>query len=355
MTEVDMLLRDTLTDHAETAPNGAGLLSRVHTRSRLIRRRRRVGAAGAGVAAVLLGVAAVPMVNGLLPADRGEGVGGPAATQRVGTPEPSASGAPASQPASPPATVTAVLAPPNYTLPKVPFIAPTGVIEGLPPAVVQFDGKAMIVHSPTGGDADSKPFLMLYVDAKADTAGIEGQETPVRVRGVDGTAFTPNDQGPGPYLSWTEADGTPMYLVGRNIPVDKLVAYANGLKKGESPVQAPFTFSLLPQGLELDNINGGDMVFKVAGQPSSADFMYKLAFLLNADGGENAASWPLQVGGRKAQLVPQDDGGRILQVSQPNGHVLQIQVPENIKISDEDLFRMAAGVTVSGSARAGRG
>ena len=49
MTEVDMLLRDTLSDRAEAAPTGAGLLARVHTRSRLIRRRRRVGAVGQGV------------------------------------------------------------------------------------------------------------------------------------------------------------------------------------------------------------------------------------------------------------------------------------------------------------------
>ena len=50
----------------------------------------------------------------------------------------------------------------------------------------------------------------------------------------------------------------------------------------------------------------------------------------------DAASWPLNLDGRKAQVVPQDDGGRILMVAQPNGYVLAVQVPVNLKISDAD-------------------
>jgi hypothetical protein len=121
------------------------------------------------------------------------------------------------------------------------------------------------------------------------------------------------------------------------------------------PVEAPFSFTLLPQGMELDNVGPSDMVFKVPGQASSADFVGKLGFFLNADGGQDAASWPLQVGGRKARFSPQDDGGRLLMVSQPNGYVLQVQVPANLLISDGDIERMAAGVTVGTGAKAGRG
>lgn len=358
MTEVDMLLRDTLTDRAQAAPNGAGLLTRVHTRSRLIRRRRRVGVAGAGVAAVLLGVAGVPVAKGVLPGGDGapRNVGGPAATTTVGpeaTPTPVGSG----EPATPPPAVTAVLGPPTFTVPKVPFVAPTGVIDGLAPAVGLVQGTPIIMHSPDGGPgADSQPFLMLYIGANADIAGEPSSGTPVQVRGVRGTLSTPAPaQGPGPYLSWTEPDGTPMYIRASNIPADRLVAYANGLKRGNTAVPVPFSFSLLPEGLELGTVNVSDMVFKVPGQPASADYLYKLGFFLNADGGENSASWPLTVGGRRAQLVPQEDGGRMLMVSQPNGYVLSVQVPVNIKISDADLFRMTAGVTVNPSAKGGRG
>lgn len=353
MTEVDMLVRDTLTDHADAAPTGAGLLTRVHTRSRLLRRRRRVGAAGAGVAAVLLGVAGVPVVSGLLPGDgggSGETVGGPAATRPAGTETPSASGAPT----SPLPPFPAVLGPPQITLPIVPFTPPTGVVDGLAPGVAMYDGRAMIMHSPDGG-SEGKPLLMLYIGGTPES-GVEGTTVPVTVRGVDGTLLKPTDRAhPGVQLTWTEPDGTKMLITAGNIPDDQVVAYANGLRKENMPVDAPFSFTLLPQGMELDNIGPSDMVFKVPGQASSADFIGKLGFFLNADGGQDAASWPLLVGGRKAQFSPQDDGSRVLQVSQPNGYVLQVQVPANLTISDDDIKRMAAGVTVNGGAKAGRG
>jgi hypothetical protein len=352
-----MLLRDTLSDRAETAPEGVGLLTRVHTRSRLIRRRRRVGVAGAGVAAVLLGVAGVPVATGLLPGDGGgpgENAGGPVATRPAGSeaPEPSHSdGTP-----SPPPATTAVLGSPTFTLPKVPFTAPTGVIDGLAPAMPMFDGKPMIMHSPDG-DSNGKPLLSLYIGGNVDDFVTRGQDTTVQVRGVAGKLGKPTDQAhPGTILTWTEPDGTPMVIVAGNIPDEKVIAYANGLKRTDSTVTAPFSFKYLPQGVELDTVNGSDMVFRMPGQASSTgDFMYKLAFILNADGGQDAASWPLTVGGRKAQIAPQEDGGKMLMVAQPNGYVLAVQVPVNLKISDADLFRMAEGVTVNPGAKGGRG
>jgi hypothetical protein len=357
VTDVDSLLRDTLSDRAETAPAGTGLLARVHNRSRLIRRRRRVGTAGAGVAAVLLGVAGVPVVNGLLPGDApGERAGGPTATKPVGTddpttPEPSRSDATP----SPPPPTTAVLGPPTFTMPKVPFTAPTGVINGLAPAVPLFDGTPMIMHVHT--DNDGKPMLMLHIGQDPGNFVTKGQDTPVQVRGVSGKlGRTTDPTDPGTVLTWTEPDGTPMVIVAQNIPDEKVIAYANGLKRVDSTVTAPFTFTELPQGVELDTVNASSMIFRLPGQASPAgDYRYKLGFLLNADGGGDAASWPLTVNGRKAQLVPQDDGGKILMVAQPNGFVLAVQVPVNLKISDDDLLRMAKGVTVNPSARGGRG
>jgi hypothetical protein len=361
MTEVDMLLRDTLTDRAEAAPNGSGLLTRVHTRSRLLRRRRRVGAAGAGIAAVLLGVAGVPVVTGLLPdGGGGEGVGGPAATKPAGTPDSTTgraqeappSGAPTSPP---PAPFTAVLGPPDLTLPAVPFTPPTGVVEGLAPPVAQYNGKPMIMHSHTG-ESDGKPLLILFIDATPDGFA-QGTATPVTVRGVSGTLTRPVDRAhPGTILSWTEPDGTRMVISAGNIPDDKVIAYANGLVRKALPVLTPFSFTLLPKGLTLDNVSSADMFFKMPGQASSEDFTYKLGFSLNADGGGEAVDWKLKVGGRRATMSLQDDGGgRILMILQASGYVLAVQVPANLTISDEDLFRMAEGVTVNASARPGRG
>jgi hypothetical protein len=345
VTEVDMLLRDTLSDHAESAPTGAGLLTRVHTRSRLIRRRRRVGTAGAGVAAVLLGVAGVP-------------AGGPVATKPAGsdTTPPSPEPSRPDGTRTPPPPTTAVLGPPTFTVPKVPFTAPTGVIDGLSPALYTFDGKPMISHGPDG-NGDGKPLLMLYIGQDPANFVTAGQDTTVPVRGVSGKLGKPTDKThPGAILTWTEPDGTSMVIVSGNIPDEKVIAYANGLRRVESTVTAPFSFKKLPQGVELDTVTASDMIFRMPGQASSpGDFQYKLGFLLNADGGGDSASWPLNIDGRKAQLVPQDDGGTMLMIAQPNGYVLAIQVPVNLKISEVDLFTMAKGVTVNQSARGGRG
>ena len=352
-----MLLRDTLSDRAETAPAGAGLLTRVHTRSRLIRRRRRVGTAGAGVAAVLLGVAGVPVVTGLLPGDGpGERAGSPVATKPVGTdtapPSPEPSRPDGTQ--TPPPPTTAVLGPPTFTVPKVPFTAPTGVIDGSPMYI--FDGKPIISHGPEG-NSDDLPWLMLYIGSDPTNFVTRGQDTTVQVRGVSGKLGKPTDQShPGAILTWAEPDGTSMVIVARNTPDEKVIAYANGLTRVDSTVNAPFSFKKLPQGVELDTVSAGDMVFRLPGQASSpGNFQYKLGFLLNADGGGESASWPLTIDGRKAQLVPQVDGGTMLMIAQPNGYVLAIQVPVNLRISEADLFTMAKGVTVNPGARGGRG
>lgn len=352
-----MLLQDTLSDRAESAPAGAGLLARVHTRSRLIRRRRRVGAAGAGVAAVLLGVAGVPVVNGLLPGDgSGERFGDRAATKPVGSGDPATPAPERSDTTpSPPPPFNAVLGPPAFTMPKVPFTAPTAVIDGLVPAVPLFAGKPMIMHVPNG-DRKGDPLLVLYIDPDPTTDPVQGDSTTVQVRGVSGKLVKITGQAQAETtLTWTESDGTPMMISAQNIPDDKVIGYANGLKRTESTVIAPFSFKELPQGLEVDNVSASDMVFKMPGQPSGGGFQYKLGFFLNADGGQDAASWPLKVGGRKAMVAPQEDGGKMLMISQPNGYVLSVQVPVNLKISDADLFRMAEGVTINGGARAGRG
>jgi hypothetical protein len=348
MTEVDMLVRDTLADRAEAAPNGAGLLIRVQTRSRLIRRRRRVAAAGAGVAAVLLGVGAVPAVNGLLPGSSGdarEGFGGPAATGPATPRSVDPSG-----PETPPPPMNAVLAAPSFTVPTVPFRPAMGVIPGLPAAVASYDEHPMIMH--TSG-AETDPLLMLYVGSKADD--IPGEKISVRVHGVTGTLVRPTDQvHPGLQLSWTEPDGTAMWISAGNVTPEQVVAYANGLRRENMPISAPFTFNVLPQGLELQTVTASEMIF---GRPNQvgASWQYKLGFILGADGGDDAATWPLQVGGHRAKMNPQDDGGRMLMVSLPNGNVLSVQVPVNLTISDADLFRMAAGVTVNSGAKAGRG
>jgi hypothetical protein len=189
---------------------------------------------------------------------------------------------------------------------------------------------------------------------ETDRDGVTVKDTTVPVRGVDGNLRTVTKE---TYttrsLSWQDASG-PMWIRAERVEPTLMIAYADGLRPGSVEVAVPFTFELLPQGLELDNVGPTDMVFRLPGQQPGGSWSDRLAILLNADGGDGSQNWPLRVGNRPAQIVAQD-GGRSLMVLQESGNILVIQVPPNLQISDEDLRRMAAGIRVTAKAQAGRG
>jgi hypothetical protein len=361
MTDVDMLLRDTLRDRAEVAPTATGLLTRVHTRSRLLRRRRRVGVAGAGAVAVVLAAAAVPAAIDLAGRDGGgpSGFGGPPVSGPASS-GPGASRGPGATPSGPPAVVVppiqARLAPPTYTLPVFPIQPSTGAIPGLGPAWAGVDGDVYLMHPPDPGVPSVQVFTGAAEPRFTDgEQGVQVDTRPIRVRGVTGTLRTESMSGFTEHtLVWRELSGVWIWIRAGNLDAAALVAYADGLRPGSVPVAAPFTFDLLPEGLALDNVGPSGMVFRLPGAPVGGSWEGKLAVLLNAEGGEGAANWPLRVGGRPAQIHRQDQE-RSIMVSLKTGNVLVIQVPPALTISDEDLVRFAAGVHVTASARAGRG
>jgi hypothetical protein len=363
MNDVDMLLRDTLRDRAEVAPAATSLLTRVRTRSRLLRRRRRAGVAGAGAAAVVLAAATVPVAVEWAGRDGGapSGFGGPA-TSGSATREPvqsgPASGGPAPSRPTPPsvAPLVATLGPPQYTLPAFPFTP--GPMPGLTKPVAGLDGDVYLMHSPDSPDA---PSVQVFTGATGPRfvegePGLQAESTPIEVRGVTGTLRT---ESAGPdfvsrTLYWREASGAWIWVRATNMTPTAMLAYANSLQPGPVQIRAPFTFDLLPQGLALDNVGPSDMVFRQPGQPAGGTWESKLGFLLNADGGGDAASWPLRARGQPAKIHVQDQE-RSAWVLQPNGTILVIQVPQWLVISDDDLLRLAAGVHVATSAQAGRG
>jgi hypothetical protein len=356
--DVDMLLRDTLRDRAQAAPAGAGLLRQVRTRSRLLRCRRRAGVAGAGVAAVVLAAGTAPLLSNLTNAGGPGVVPGASATGPAG----GTARTPSASPTGPAPALAAVLAPATVTLPVFPFEPGSDAVPGLGPArAMVFAGNVYLSHPSTGSDGPSLD-VHLGVDPAPDPTGQDGisvQNTTVRVRGVEGTLRTVTKETyTSRTLSWGDAGGAggsgAMWIRADGVAPDRMIAYADALRPGTVEITAPFTFDLLPQGLVLDDIGPTDMVFRLAGQPAGEDWTHKLAVLLNADGGAEAATWPLRVGGRPAQIVPQD-GGRSLMVLQESGNILVVQVPTNLTISDGDLLRLAAGIRVTAAAKAGRG
>ncbi len=356
MNEIDMLLRDTLRDRAEAAPAATGLLTRVHTRSRQARRRRRVGVAGAGAAAVVLATAAVPAVVQVV--GRGDGgpggFGGPAVSGSAG--DRTASGpAGAPTPSEKVQPLVATLGAPQFTLPTFPFV-PT-VTAGLAPARAGMDGEVYLRHAP---EAPGSPSVQVFAGSAAPRfiepeRGVQVSFAPTMVRGVAGMLRTETMAGfVSRSLYWRETPDTWLWIRTDDLGPEAMVAYAEGLRPGSVAIQAPFTFGLLPQGLALDSVGPSDMVFRLPGQPAGGSWENKLAFLLNADGGEGAESWPHRVNGQPARIHVQD-GERSAWVLQRNGTILVIQVPQALAISDEDLLRLAAGVRVNATAQAGRG
>jgi len=361
MNDVDMLLRDTLRDRAKAAPPGTGLLTRVRTRSRLIRRRRRVGVARAGAAVMVLAAAAVPAavnVTGRDTGGPGGGFGGPAAsgpaTPTAVTDRPTPSAAPTASVVPVPAR----LAPPEYRLPVFPFTPGQGA--GLGKAQAWVDGEVFLMH-PASAGARGAPSVQVYTGAaepsfdQTPDQGVRVESAPTRVRGVTGTLRTESMTGfVVRSLYWREPSGVWIWVRANDMEPAAMIAYAEGLRAGSVQVDAPMTFDLLPQGLVLDNVGPSDMVFRLPGQPTGGSWENKLGFVLNADGGADAASWPLRVNGQPAKIHLQDQE-RSAWVLQKNGTILVIQVPQALVISDEDLLRLAAGVHVSVTAQAGRG
>jgi hypothetical protein len=356
MNDVDMLVRDTLQDRADVAPAGTGLLTLVHSRSRQLRRRRRLAAAGAGAAAVVLVVAVAPAVLNL---DRDGGPARTGAPAASGSPTRGAgpSSEPGSEPSAGPTPVRAVLGRPDLRLPEFPFTPKPDAVAGLGPARVMVDGGPYLMHAPL---TDNGPSLEAHTGTAeppfpAAEAGVTVTSGQTRVRGRDATLRRVTSDG---YvertLQWQESPGVWLWVRSSTVDPAGLVAYAEGLRAGPMPVEAPFTFDLLPQGLTPDVVGPSVMVFRLPGQPAGGTFLGKLAILLNAESGSDTSMWLLRVDGRPA-TVRQQDGERSFAMLMPDGSALVIQVPPWLVISDEDLVRLAGGITVSGTARPGQG
>lgn len=359
MNDIAMLLRDTLRDHAETAPGTNGLLTRVRSRSRLVRRRRRLGVAGAGVTAVVLAAGAGPLVINF--AGPGGGYAGPgqpsaapagSAGTATGEPVPAPSDAPTRYP-----TFQVVLGPPTFAAAFFPLVPPTGVVPGLGPAQATLDGEdVQLRHLSKKNDG---PSIEVRLSNRPPTfespPGIAVTVESARIRGRIGTSHTETIQGVVTrILIWEEPSAGWVTVRAVHVETGALTRYVEGLMPGQIDVRQPFTFGLAPVGMVVDQIEPSVMTFRPPGVPAGGSFAGKLAVFYNADASGDPATWPLRVGGQPASITAQDDG-RSLQVSLGAGEILVVQVPANVEISDADLSRFAAGTTVTAAAQLGRG
>jgi hypothetical protein len=362
MSEIDLLLRETLQDQAEEAPGANGLLTRVQARSRRLRRRR-AGLAGAGIAAAVLVAsgtpAAVHLFAGSTP--RGADTGGPAnATASAGPSKTFASepAPPEDRESIPPdpsyAPFPVRLGPPSYSLPGFPLVPATNTVAGLAPPVALMDGQPRLYHPPAG---EGQPTIEVRFRAQKpafDARDVAPGGEQVLVRGIDATMLVGSGGAANRYLYWLDPSGAWILVSASGVDGPTLVKYADSLRPGNIPMTAPFTFQTLPRGLELDQVGPSDMVFRTPDAPPGGSYIGRFVVMLNTDVSGEPATWPLRVDGRPASII-QQDGGRSLQVLLSEGRHLVIQVPANILISDEDLKQIAAGTTVADGVVGARG
>lgn len=356
-------LRETLRRHAGDAPPSAGLLDAVRARSRRRRRHRQVTAVGAAVVAVALALTAPVAVRGAT--DQPAPPGRPAATSQ-------------------PPLESQLVAPPDLALPDFPF-TPGWTPPEAPETVYSHHGFGMVSLAQRRPDG----VAVLWADVNLEdpdhtlrsaekllaTVGGDGgtiADEPVTVQGRDGVLSTATSTGtededePQPpstavVVTWLHEPGLRVGVFGDN--ADDVLRYAEELTEEPFPAQTPFTFDLMPPGVELDSMQPSSMTFYPEAPPSGSEIHALKVELLRGGGPGMPLDCPLapeaqqatdsgqcplprepvQVGEHAAELIGDD----MVVVYLEDGLALSVAAAGVLALSHDDLLRFAAGVHVT--------
>ncbi|GAA3225246.1 hypothetical protein ACFO1B_49325 [Dactylosporangium siamense] len=319
MSDVEHRVRDLLQRHATDAPAGATLLAAVRTESR--RRTRRTRLLVAAVVTVLAGaLAALPLRLAAAPVTV-------AAPSALTTPDASA-------------TVTFPLSPPSGS--EAGSEAGSGAAE-----VRLAAGLPTLSWSLPGTDATATLTMSPTRPAMPATA------TPAAVRGRPGLAAVLPDDGVS--LVWQESAEQWFELRAYPpVPVDHLAGTAKSLMPVPVTTPAPFTFTVVPAGYTIDNINTSAVTFCPADVPFDQSFVGKITVMLGVTG-EQAPGRQVDVAGHPGTVTSSADGWTALQVDLGDGRLLVVQSAVRVPLPEPDLIRFAAGITVNPAATPGRG
>ncbi|GAB3869941.1 hypothetical protein ACFPIJ_15000 [Dactylosporangium cerinum] len=313
MSDVEDRVRDLLQRHATDAPPGATLLTTVRAESR--RRARRTRVLVAAVVTVLAGTLVTwPLRLAAAP---------------VTVAAPSALTSPDA-----PATVTFPLTPPSGSAAvEVRLAAGLPTLSWLLPGT---DATATLTMSPT------RPALSTAT-----------RTDPVAVRGRNGLAAVVPDEGVS--LVWQESAEQWFELRALPpVPVDHLAGAAKSLLPVPVTAPAPFTFTLVPAGYTIDNVNPAAVTFCPADVAFDQSFVGKITVMLGVTG-ERSPGRQVDVAGRPGTVTSSADGWTSLEVDLGDGRLLVVQSAVRVPLPEPDLIRFAAGITVNPTATPGRG
>ncbi|MDP9793323.1 cytoskeletal protein RodZ [Catenuloplanes nepalensis] len=350
MDDLDRLLAETMHDAAGRAPSDDGLLRGVHHRSRAIHRRRVLTGVSA-VAAVALVAVGVPFMSVL--ATRPEPVVPPAATAPAVPPSPTASatasptpsaappssGPPASPAPPPPRSEapasTAVTLAEGWTAPVFPYTLPAAEDRRTPVATMN-DGDLIGFFETT--DPQHEADITVTVSGAEPPDGA-GSETARRVRGRDGTLRTVEQQPARQLaLTWQESPSRWITLATDDTYTpDEVVAWADGLSAGSIEVQPPFQLDLSPARLTTTTVTASRMIFSSPGTGGISLILQDRTPLSGAN---------QTVGGYSAALTRDGDIARLAIDVRDWDATLEITVGDGLTISDADLLRFGAAVTL---------
>ncbi|MGI5247240.1 hypothetical protein [Dactylosporangium sp. CA-139066] len=360
--DVEERLREALRLHAADAPPGAAMLSTVTTESVRRGKRARLAAFSSGAAALVAIGAAIPFALSS---------GGAAPQVAADRPGAASTLTPAPIPANPSAapagsTTTTVPLLVQSTVPAsvtFPFTAPALAGYGQPRIALTGGHPTSVQVLAKGVSAD----LTLYSERPpAPTSKTTSATT--AVNGQTATVYEWRYADDDPTIPFSDLERTLVWqpsagqwLSLRVTPAAStadLVAYAEAVKPGGAKAQAPFTFGLMPAGWTTDNIDGGVVTVCPPGVTPDPSYEHKLAVMLDETAGIEPKfgnqAVEVQVAGRRAWLTSTDEG-QTLQIPQPGGRSLLLQIAPEAALPRDLLLRFAATIEVTPSAQVGHG
>ncbi len=321
-------LRTLLADEAESAPTEVQLLTAVKQRSRHKAIARRAGVVGLVAITVGAIAVAVPAVlSGSAQHSRQLGV-----SSSASPPSRLSSTAPATLQLEPVANQ------PTVTFPYHPTFVPAG----FPPATVIRTQSDFLLHAR---QLDNSKLIRVGVDATkpslADAPNLAGAKLqPVTVRGHTGSIATGGGPNPARLLFWPEKPGLWLDIYSVGVSRSDLLRYAEGLRQGTLKNTEAFRYALLPPSLVIHESLHYNTTFSPADAPPDADPIGGLVVTL--DNPTPPTGTRVQVGNHTGYLNTAD-GGRELLVDLGQHAILSVTFAG---LSDADLIRFAAGVTV---------
>lgn len=315
MNNVEDRLRETLRRHADAAPEGQWMLSRVHADVASRQRRYRLAAVAVTVIALVVGEVSVGLF-----------------AQSLKTQETVYS--------------SSVLVPGSDAFVSFPFTPkrPLGDLSGPTLTLVK---KAPTLTYSSASSRDL-PATVTVTDGPQGGVNISGS---IKVRAREGRfGVRPVADSILRVLMWQERPKEWVEIDAPNSQtINQMVEYANGLLAQPMTWPFPFTFDLVPTALVVDNASATGVSFTSANRANGGGLVdgivvYVEPTTMGTTGGL------VDVGGHHAWLS-HADGSTLLQVSYSAHSVLWVQVDDGVGLSRTDLIRFVAGIHLTAAAQ----